>query len=91
MTYAIKFSEIASTYALIPTDSHKSFWGKAEVIALKDGTKVLRSYSTYVAMIKDGIVYRTWGGWSATTGRHIKSFIGLNKKQYEALPFVEIF
>ena len=28
---------------------------------------------------------RLWDGWSATTGRHIKAFCGLNKAAYMAL------
>lgn len=90
-TISFLFSDIESRYDLIPTDSHKSFYGKAEVIILKDGTRILRSYSTYVAGIdKAGNPFRSWWGWSATTGRHLKSFFGLNKKGFESLPFVEV-
>jgi hypothetical protein len=86
-TFSFSFSDINYRYDLTPCDSHKSFYGKAEVIVLKDGTRILRSYSTYV-MVQDamGNLYRTWQGWSATTGRHIKSFCGLNKKGIESLP-----
>ncbi len=36
---------------------------------------VLVSYKTAVARIsKDGSFHRLWGGWSATTGRHINAF-----------------
>jgi hypothetical protein len=82
---------VSSYTALIPTDSHKSFYGKAEVITLKNGTRLLLSYSTIVAGItKSGKAFRSWCGWSATTGRHIKSFMGMNKKEWESLPFVEV-
>lgn len=73
-------------YELTPTDSHKSFYGKATVIE-KNGVKTLISYSTLVAKIdKSGKIYRLWDGWSATTGRHIASFCGLNKREFEKLP-----
>ena len=86
------FGNIKGYEELRPTDSHKSFWGKAEIIILKNGTRLLRSYSTIVAGItKNGKAFRSWSGWSATTGRHIKSFMGLNKKDWESLPFVEVF
>ena len=86
------FNQIESSFELKPVTSQKSFYGKAEVYILKDGTRILRSYSTYVALIdKDGNMFRSWWGWSATTGKHIKSFMGLNKAGYQALPFVEIF
>lgn len=60
-------------YVLKPNDSHKSFYGKAHVIE-KGNRKVLRSYNTDVAEIKDGkpVVY---GLYSATTTRHIKAFL----------------
>ena len=36
---------------------------------------VLVSYGTSVARIgSDGTFHRLWGGWSATTGRHINAF-----------------
>ena len=90
-TYTITLANIARSYELTPADSHKSFWGKAHVFEMADGTKVLRSYSTYVAIIdKDGNLFRSWWGWSATTGRHIKSFMGLNKKGYESLEYVQV-
>ena len=76
-------------YDLIPTDSHKSFYGKAKVH--DDGkVKYLYSYNTPVMALYNGIYYRLWNGWSATTGRHIKDFSGMNKKEYQALPPLEI-
>ena len=74
-------------FDLIPTDGHKSFYGKAKVIV--EGKKAyLRSYNTIV-MGKDletGEMFRTWDGWTTTTGRHIKSFAGINKEGFFSLP-----
>lgn len=76
-----------NVYELLPDDSHKSFYGKAKVIVTDEG-EYLRSYNTIV-MYRDnnGNYYSTWNGWSATTGRHIKAFSGLNKAGYFNLPF----
>lgn len=74
-------------YELTPRDSRKSFYGKAIVIEQENGDLALQSYSTIVLIKKpDGKLIRTWDGWSATTGRHIASFCGLNKKEYLKLP-----
>lgn len=78
---------VERVYNLVPNDSHKSFYGKAKVTVLKDGTMILKSYETDVARIeKDGTVTRLWSGWSATTGRHIRAFCGMDKKEFTALP-----
>ena len=74
-------------YELTPRDSRKSFYGKALVIEMKNGDVLLQSYSTIVLIKKpDGKLIRTWDGWSATTGRHIAAFAGINKKEYLKLP-----
>lgn len=74
-------------YELKPTTKQKSFYGKATVIVLSDGTQFLKSYETIVLKRKpDGELVRTWNGWSATTGKHIAAFAGINKKEYLALP-----
>lgn len=71
---------------LLPTDGHKSFYGKAIVFYL-NGRECLRSYNTIVASrTYDGEIHRHWSGWSATTGRHIRAFCGLNKKEFDKLP-----
>lgn len=76
---------------LMPTDCHKSFNGRAVVYEFKNGTKALRSYNTFVYVLsKGGKAYKTWDGWSATTGRHIASFVGKNKKDYAALEYCSI-
>ena len=59
-------------------DSRKSFYGKAKVIVLDDGTIQLQSYNTIVGKIRGGKYYQLWDGKSQTTTRHIKEF----KKQF---------
>lgn len=64
----------------------KSFYGKAKVEIKDDGTETLYSYDTpIIRRNPDGTLKRLWFDWSATTGKHIMSFCGLNKKQFEAL------
>lgn len=76
-------------------DRAKSFYGKAIVIEKDNGDIELRSYNTIVARIRNGIFERLWGGYSATTMRHINSFIdtyGINgggKAWWVALEVVE--
>ena len=71
---------------LKPKDSHKSFYGKALVELKEDGSRVLYSYNTpIIIMHNDGSLKRLWDGWSATTGRHVAAFCGINKKQYMEL------
>lgn len=73
-----------TTYELKPTN-RKSFYGKALVINDK-----LYSYGTLImSRTDDGNFVRHWDGWSATTGRHIAAFSGLNKKQFMNLPLEE--
>ena len=73
-------------YELIPNNGRKSFYGKAVVEVADDGSETLYSYNT--AIIKRtaaGELVKLWDGWSATTGRHINAFCGLNKAAYIAL------
>lgn len=73
-------------YKLAPTTSQKDFYGKAIVKEYNDGTKVLQSYHTDVLRLNpDGTLTRLWDGWSATTGKHIRTFAGLNKKEFFAI------
>ena len=59
-------------------DRAKSFYGKARVIEQDNGEKVLMSYDTKVCKItKSGEVVRLWDGYSATTMRHVNSFLEL--------------
>ena len=61
---------------LYPVDSRKSFYGKAALYRDDDGTVYLKSYETFVcSMTPDGKFHRLWGGYSATTMRHVNSFL----------------
>ena len=74
------------TYKLIPTDGRKSFYGKAVVMIDDDGTETLYSYDTpIIKRLVSGGMIKLWDGWSATTGRHIKAFCGLNESGYKKL------
>ena len=81
-------------YELTPGshDRAKSFYGKAKVIEKDNGETVLQSYDTEVCKINaSGKFVRLWGGYSATTMRHINSFIemfgieGGGKKWWDSL------
>lgn len=73
-------------YELTPTDGRKSFYGKAVVQIEENGTETLLSYGTsIIKRFVSGEMVRLWDGWSATTGRHIKAFCGLNKAGFEKL------
>lgn len=75
------------SYELMPTTCRKSFYGKAIVKQFADGSEVLQSYTTDVLKkTAEGVFIRLWGGWSATTGTHIKSYCGMSKKEFMALP-----
>lgn len=70
-------------YELKPTDSRKSFYGKAVVMVEDNGTETLFSYGTPILKrLVSGELVKLWDGWTATTGRHIKAFCGLNKAAY---------
>lgn len=57
-------------------DSRKSFYGKARIAEYSNGEKVLYSYNTPVCKITAaGKFIKLWGGYSATTQRHINSFL----------------
>ena len=73
---------------LIPNDGRKSFYGKAVVDTLDDGSQVLYSYNTpIIKKYPNGELKRLYDGWSATTGRHIKAFCGLDKKGFLNLEY----
>lgn len=75
------------SYELVPTDGHKSFYHKAIVEVSNSGTETLFSYGTkIISRGADGKLTRFYEGWTATTGRHIRSFCGLNKAEFFALP-----
>lgn len=74
-------------FDLVPTNGRKSFYGKAKVKVFADGSEVLQSYNTEVLKrTTDGRYIRLWSGWSKTTGTHIKSWCGMDKKEFETLP-----
>ena len=78
---------VSRIYELRPTDGRKSFGGKALVIECEDGTEILQSYQTQMVKRKpDGKLVRLSNFWSATTGRHIKSFCNCNKAEFLNLP-----
>ncbi len=63
----------------------KSFYGKA-IVQEENGVRTLFSYDTkIISVMPDGSLKKYWNGWTATTGKHIKAFCGLNKKEYMAL------
>ena len=74
-------------YELTPTNNQASFYGKAKVVIDDDGTETLISYDTpIIRRTAGGELERLWfDDWTVTTGRHIKSFCGLNKKQFMEL------
>lgn len=73
-------------YELIPHDGRKSFYGKAIIEVAQDGTETLYSYNTpIIKRLVSGELVKLWSGWSATTGRHIAAFCGLNKAEYMSL------
>ena len=70
-------------YELIPIDGRKSFYGKAIIDLQDDGTATLYSYGTkIISKNRDGLLTRYYNGYTATTGRHIKAFCGLNKTEF---------
>ena len=85
--------ENTQSFDLVPCDSRKSFYGKANVIENKN-IHVLQSYSTFVCYYNSDTreFVKLWDGYSATTMRHIESFrdhyglSAIGKKEWEALP-----
>ena len=84
-------------YYLSPIcDGRKSYYHKALVIEKDNGEKILKSYDTEVIKITpDNKVIRLWNDYSATTMRHINSFLRLfnipggGKKWWLDLPVEE--
>lgn len=73
-------------YELTPNNGRKSFYGKAIVEIAADGSETLYSYNTpIIKRSSNGDLVKLWDGWTATTGRHIKAFCGLNKAEFLAL------
>ena len=80
---------------LQPHDNQKSYYGKAKV-HINDNMYTLYSYDTRICTVANGKLYRHWGGYTATTMRHIKSFLvitrqpGGGKKWWDSLPIEEV-
>lgn len=73
-------------YELMPTNGRKSFYSKAIVGIDDSGSETLYSYGTpIIKRSLTGELIKLWSGWSATTGRHIKAFCGLNKAEFMVL------
>lgn len=73
-------------YELKPTSGTKSFYGKCYIEIDNEGNEILYSYGTKIMKRKpNGELTKSWGLWSATTGRHIKAFCGLNKAEFMKL------
>lgn len=73
-----------------PEQNQRSFYGKAMVELLPDGSKTLYSYNVPImSELPDGNHIRLWNGWSTTTGKHIYAFSGLHKAEFLALPTEE--
>lgn len=77
-------------------DSRKSFYGKAKVDEREDGSLVLYSYGTPVAMIKNDQAYllsrvNNYSGYSTsqTTIRHVKDFLKQHGFKAESLKQLE--
>lgn len=70
---------------LSPVDGRKSFYGKA-IVKIENATETLQSYDTdVIKRLWNGNLVRLWGGWSATTGRHIYAFCGIRKAQWDKM------
>lgn len=78
----------------------KSFYKKAFVrdLSTPDAEKVLLySYGTPVCAVVNGLFRRIWGGWSATTARHIDAFCNMmgvplfGKKTWDSLKCYETY
>ena len=91
----MKFSHNNSRFYLSPVDSRKSFYNKCYIEGCDDLTGnglVCYSYNTPVARFYNGQMFRLWGGYSATTMRHVNSFAAFcgvdagGKKWWDNLP-----
>ena len=72
---SIGVENVINVYELSCYDSRKSFYGKATVLETESGY-YLKSYDTIVCYFsRNGEFIRLWDGYSATTMRHINSFL----------------
>lgn len=77
--------KIVNKYEVCPVGTQKSFYGKAKVLELANGMKILKSYDTLILVQAGNRFMRLRDGWSATTGKHIYSFCGIRKKDFVKL------
>ena len=78
-------------YELKPTAGQKqrSFYGKAAVIIADGGSETLLSYDKpIIKKDSSGAYIRLYDGYTATTGRHIRAFCGMNKAEFMRLPLI---
>ena len=70
-------NRVVRTVELYPTgaDTRKSFYKKAVMLERENGDRELRSYDTIVCRVHNGNFERLWPGYSATTMRHVNSFL----------------
>lgn len=84
-----EMAKVVNVYEVCPVGNQKSFYGKAHLSELSNGMRVLKSYDTLI-LVKDGKRFlKLWDDWSATTGKHIYSFCGMRKKDFEKLPYMK--
>ena len=74
-------------YELTPKNGRRSFYGKAIVEVDDYGVETLFSYQTpIIKKFPNGTLKRLYDeAPSLTTSTHIKSFCGLNKREFMAL------
>lgn len=73
----IKKENVNRVFDLPCLDSRKSFYGKATILETNSGA-YLKSYDTIVCFYSNnGEFVKLWDGYSATTMRHVNSFIQL--------------
>lgn len=76
-------------YELKPTNGYKSFHGKAMVMVLENGSKMLISEKKHIMEeTKNGELFFLYDidMVTRTISNHIKSFCGLSKKEVALLP-----
>lgn len=70
----------------LPEQNQIDFYRKAKVVVQDDGSETLYSYDTPILRKNvDGTYTRLWDSYSTTTGKYIKAFCGMNKKDFDKL------
>ena len=79
-------------YALEPERvNQKSFYRKAYILIDDAGNEYLKSYDTIVmSRSANGELKRHWDGYSKATGKHVREFSGIGKKDWDAMEVVEV-